>query len=184
MDSNKLTFQDNTFDLSITDSVLLGLDDEVGAAKHILRTVKPGGVAALAVWKEKPWQAALKEAYRRTRGDAAPLPPFLAVVDYDTEQFKNILERAGHEKTQLFERAAWIEMPDLKRWATIAWSFLSTAEGGWRQSDEDTWDRVIEICADEMQKEDAYVHEDGMHKIRMISTIAVTKKQREGRFST
>lgn len=75
-------------------------------------------------------------------------------------------------------------MPDLKRWATIAWSFLSTPEGGWRQSDEDTWDRVIGICAEEMQKEDAYVHEDGMYKIRMISTIAVTKKQREGRFFT
>ncbi|ETS86328.1 hypothetical protein PFICI_00156 [Pestalotiopsis fici W106-1] len=101
VNANDLTFADNYFDLSITDFVLLGLDDEIGAAKHILRTVKPGGTAAIAVWKEKPWQAALKEAHRRTPGDDAPIPPFLAVVDYDTEQFKSILNQA----------LDWIAMP-------------------------------------------------------------------------
>lgn len=177
MDANKLTFPDNHFELSITDFVLLGLDDEVGAAKHILRTVKPGGTAAITVWKDKPWQTALKEAHRRTRGDDTPLPPFLAVVDYDTDHFKGILQQAGYKDVKYFERAAWIEMPDLKRWATIAWTFLSTPAGGWTQFDEDIWDEAIEICAEKMQKGDAYVYEDGMHKIRMIATIAVTEKQ-------
>ncbi|CAJ2504436.1 Uu.00g118300.m01.CDS01 [Anthostomella pinea] len=176
MDANKLTFPDDIFDLSITDFVLLGLDDEVGAAGHILRTVKHGGTAAVAIWKEKPWQAALKEAHWRTRGADAPLPPFLAVVDYDTEKFKGILRDAGHEHTAFFERPAWIQMPDLKRWATIAWTFLSTPAGGWTQADEDKWDQAIEICAEEMQKGDSYKYEDGVHSIRMVATIAVTSK--------
>ncbi|KAH6657435.1 S-adenosyl-L-methionine-dependent methyltransferase [Truncatella angustata] len=177
VNANDLTFPDNYFDLSITDFVLLGLDDEVGAAKHILRTVKPGGTAAIAVWKDKPWQAALKEAHRRTRGDDAPLPPFLAVIDYDTEQFKRILKQAGFENTKFVERSAWLHMADPKRWARIAWTFLATPVGGWKQSDEDTWDQAIEIAAEEFQKGDWHVYEDGVHKIRMVATIAVTEKQ-------
>ncbi|KAI1421994.1 S-adenosyl-L-methionine-dependent methyltransferase [Xylaria sp. FL1777] len=177
MNSNTLTFPDNYFDLSITDFVLLGLDDEVGAAKHILRTVKPGGTAAIAAWKEKPWQEALKEAHRRTRGADAPLPPFLAVVDYDTEQFKRLLNEAGYKNTQYVERPAWINMPDLKRWSTIAWTFLSTPAGGWTQADEDTWDQAIDVCVQELQKGAAYEFKDGVHRIRMVATIAVTQKE-------
>ncbi|KAI4858865.1 S-adenosyl-L-methionine-dependent methyltransferase [Hypoxylon rubiginosum] len=177
MDSNKSTFPDNYFDLSITDFVLLGLDDELGAAKHILRTLKPGGTAAIAIWKEKPWQAALKEAHRRTRGSDAPLPPFLAVVDYDTEQFKKLLVEAGFKDTQYYEREAWVHMPDLKRWATIAWTFLSTPVGGWKQSDEDEWDEAINICVEELQKGNSHTIKDGVHKIRMIATIGVTEKK-------
>lgn len=177
VNANNLTFPDNFFDLSVTDFLLLGLDDEVGAAKHVLRTVKPGGTAAIAVWKEKPWQAALKEAHRRTRGDDEPIPPYLAVVDYDTEQFKNILKQAGYQNTKFVERSAWLEMPDPKRWARIAWTFLATPAGGWRQSDEDTWDRAIDIAVEEFQKGDWHVYENGVHKIRMVATIAVTEKQ-------
>ncbi|KAH8161833.1 hypothetical protein CIB48_g6403 [Xylaria polymorpha] len=177
MDANNLTFPDNYFDLSITDFVLLGLDDEVGAAKHLLRTVKPGGTVAIGAWKEKPWQQALKEAHRRTRGDDAPLPPFLAVVDYDTEQLKKLLKDAGFKNTNYIERSAWVDMPDLKRWSTIAWTFLSTPVGGWTQADEDTWDQAIDICTQELQKGAAYAFKDGVHRIRMIATIAVTEKE-------
>lgn len=177
VNANALAFPDNYFDLSITDFVLLGLDDEVGSAKHILRTAKPGGTAAIAVWKEKPWQAALKEAHRRTRGDDAPIPPFLAVIDYDTEQFKTVLNQAGYKNTIFVERSAWLHMEDPKRWARIAWTFLATPVGGWKHSDEDTWYEAIEIAAQEFQKGDWHVFEDGVHKIRMVATIAVTKKQ-------
>jgi ubiquinone/menaquinone biosynthesis C-methylase UbiE len=177
MDANNLTFPDNYFDLSITDFVLLGLDDEVGAARHILRTVKPGGTAAIGAWKEKPWQQALKEAHWRTRGADAPLPPFLAVVDYDTEQLKKLLRDAGFKNTKYVERAAWVDMPDLKRWSTIAWTFLSTPVGGWTQADEDTWDDAIDICVQELQKSHAYEFKNGVHRIRMIANIAVTEKE-------
>jgi ubiquinone/menaquinone biosynthesis C-methylase UbiE len=177
VNAHDLTFPDNYFDLSITDFVLLGLDDEVGAARHILRTVKPGGTAAIAVWKEKPWQDALKEAHRRTRGDDAPIPPWLAIVDYDRKKLQTILEEAGHENTKFVERSAWLHMADPKRWATIAWTFLATPAGGWQKSDQDMWDETIEIAAEELQKGDWHVFEDGVHKIRMVATIAVTEKQ-------
>ncbi|KAI1246552.1 hypothetical protein MGN70_013452 [Eutypa lata] len=33
---------------------------------------------------------------------------------------------------QSFEMTGWIELPDLKRRATVSWTFLSALEGGWR----------------------------------------------------
>ncbi|KAI1760732.1 hypothetical protein GGR53DRAFT_470029 [Hypoxylon sp. FL1150] len=112
------------------------------------------------VWEEKPWQSALKEAHRRTRGTDAPLLPFLAVDDCDTEQFKKLLVEA-----------------DLEPRATIAWSFLFNPVGSWKQSDEDTWDKSIRICVEELQKGTLYLLEGGVHKIRMIATIDVTEKK-------
>jgi len=38
-----LTFPDNTFDLSVATFVFAGLSDDVAAASHVCRTLKPGG---------------------------------------------------------------------------------------------------------------------------------------------
>ena len=66
MDACNLTFADNTFDLAFTNFVFAGLSDDVGAASHILRTLKPGGIGVIAGWAEMPWQVALKNALQDT----------------------------------------------------------------------------------------------------------------------
>ncbi|KAI0454243.1 S-adenosyl-L-methionine-dependent methyltransferase [Xylaria acuta] len=177
MNASTLTFPDNFFDLSVTNFVLIGLGDDVGAAKHVLRTVKPGGTAVIGVWKETPWLQALKEAHRRTRSADAPLPLPLAVVGYNTEQLKRLLNEAGFKNTKYVEKPAWVNMPDLKRWSTIAWTYLCTPVGGWTQADEDTWDQAIDVCVQELQNCNAYDFKDGVHRVCMVATIAVTEKE-------
>jgi ubiquinone/menaquinone biosynthesis C-methylase UbiE len=50
-DAQSLTFPDNTFDASITNFGIFFLADPVAGAKQIYRTLKPGGTAALTLWK-------------------------------------------------------------------------------------------------------------------------------------
>ncbi|KAF2264997.1 S-adenosyl-L-methionine-dependent methyltransferase [Lojkania enalia] len=177
MDSNNLEFPDATFDLSISDFVILGLNDEIGALRHIWRTLKPGGTGAIGAWKEKPWQEALKAAHYRTRGADTPLPPYMAVVDYTPEQFRSRLNEAEWKNVQYTDTDAWVKVKSLERWATIAWTFLSTPVGGWKQEDEDNWEKAIAIIVEELAKSNAYRAEEGLHMIRMTATIAIAKKE-------
>ncbi|PVI02677.1 S-adenosyl-L-methionine-dependent methyltransferase [Periconia macrospinosa] len=176
VDANKLTYPDDYFDLSFTDFVLLGLDDEVGAARHILRTVKPGGIAVVGFWKEKTWQDDLRKIHHVVRGNDTPLPPYLSIIDYTPEGFRDVLEKAGWKNVEYVDRDVWVKIKDIRRWATIAWTFLSTPVGGWKQEDEDKWDEIIDLLVQELIKGDTYVEERGIHKLRMTATIAVVRK--------
>ena len=176
MDANTLTFPDNHFDVSITDFVLLGLNDEVGAARHIWRTVKPGGTAVVGIWKEKTWQNDLRKIHHEVRGAETPLPPYLAVEDYTPAGFKTVLDKAEWKNVQYTDKDVWVKITDVKRWATIAWTFLSTPIDGWKQKDEDEWDRTIDLLVKELIKGETHVEKDGIHKLRMTATIAIAKK--------
>ena len=175
MNANNLSFPDDRFDLSVTNFVLLGLTEEVAAARHILRTVKPGGTAVISVWKEKG-QIALHNTHYEIRGADTPLPPFLALKDYTPEEFSAILAKAGWTNVEYVDKDVWVQMKDVKRWATIAWTFLGTPVGGWTQNDEDRWDETIDLLVKEITTSAPYVEEDGIHKIKMTATIAITKK--------
>jgi hypothetical protein len=50
-DAQNLTFADNSFDASITNFGIFFLPDPVAGARHIYRTLKSGGTAAVSVWK-------------------------------------------------------------------------------------------------------------------------------------
>lgn len=122
---NNLTFEDDTFDISITDFAILGGTTHGRKVEEIKRVIKPDGLAIISVGTQKPWQVELKEAHRRTRGDNTPYPPFLAVIDTDLGQLKEAMAEAGFKKTRYLEKEAWVKITDLKRWSTIAWTFLS-----------------------------------------------------------
>jgi len=52
MDSEKLMFPNNTFDISVTSFGIFFFPDPIQGAKEIFRTLKPGGVAYVTCWKE------------------------------------------------------------------------------------------------------------------------------------
>ena len=76
MDACNLKFPDSNFDLSLSTFVFSGLEDDVGAARYILRTLKAGGSSVIAVWKEMQWHVALENAHHQTRGLDEPIAPF------------------------------------------------------------------------------------------------------------
>lgn len=177
MDACKLTFPDNTFDLSLTTFVFAGLDDDVAAATHILRSLKHGGTGLIAVWKDMPWHVALENAHHKIRGADEPTAPFLSKSWYKKEKIEQVTKDAGWKDVRFVEKAAWLNLgADLKRWATIAWTFLATPVGGWQQRDEDNWDEAINSIVEELRQGDWYKVEDGVHKIRMVADVAIMKK--------
>ncbi|RMZ66217.1 S-adenosyl-L-methionine-dependent methyltransferase [Pyrenophora seminiperda CCB06] len=177
MDAQKLTFEDNTFDTSITNFVFAGLADDVGAASQILRTLKPGGTGAIGVWKDMPWHVALENAHHKTRGADEPMAPFLSKSWYKKEKIEQVTKEAGWKDVKFVELDAYLNLgTDMKRWATIAWTFLGTPVGGWKQRDEDKWDEAIDSIIKELEHCEGHKVEDGLHKIRMIADIAKTQK--------
>jgi ubiquinone/menaquinone biosynthesis C-methylase UbiE len=177
MDACKLTFADNTFDISITDFVFAGLADDVGAASHILRTLKPGGTGVVAVWREMPWHVALENAHHKTRGVDEPLPPFLSKSWYKRSRLEELAKDADWADPRFEEMSAWLTLgSDLRRWSTIAWTFLATPVGGWQQRDEDKWEEALDSMVEELSQCEEHVFEDGIHKIRMIADVAVFVK--------
>jgi ubiquinone/menaquinone biosynthesis C-methylase UbiE len=177
MDACKLTFPDDTFTHSLATFVFTGLEDDVGAASHILRTLRPGGVGLVAVWKEMPWHIALENAHHKTRGDEEPMAPFLSRSWYKKEKLTRVAEAAGWKDVKFVEREAWLDLgTDLRRWARIAWTFLATPVGGWQQRDEDKWDDAIDSIVNELQQCEWHKVEDDIHKIRMVADLAIVTK--------
>ena len=177
MDACNLTFPNNTFDLSLTTFVFTGLSDEVGAAKHILRTLKPGGKGVVAVWKEMPWHVALENAHHKTRGADEPMAPFLSKSWYKKEKLEQVVKDAAWDNVDFIEKPAWLNLgADLRRWATIAWTFLAAPAGGWQQRDEDRWDEAIDFIVEELSKCEWHKVEGGIHKIRMVADVAIVQK--------
>lgn len=78
MDSTDLQFAANTFDVSFTSLAIFAFHDPVKATTELRRTLKPGGVAALTVFKGGGWEPLFHEAERIIRpGARATTFPFL-----------------------------------------------------------------------------------------------------------
>ncbi|KAI1074875.1 S-adenosyl-L-methionine-dependent methyltransferase [Whalleya microplaca] len=156
MDACNLTFDAGTFDLSLTTFVFAGLENDVAAASHILRTLRPGGTGVIAVWKEMPWHVALENAHHKTRGQDEPMAPFLSKS-----------WEAGWKDVKFAEKAVWLNLgADLKRWVTIAWTFLATP------------DKAIDSVVEELRQLDGqrYKVANGIHKIRMVADVVIVEK--------
>jgi ubiquinone/menaquinone biosynthesis C-methylase UbiE len=177
MDACNLGFPDSTFDLSLTTFVFAGLTEDVAAATHIRRTLKPGGTGVIAVWKEMPWHVALENAHYKTRGADEPIPPYLSKSWYKKDRIEQVTADAGWSDVKYVEKTAWLRLgPDLKRWATIAWTFLATPKGGWQQLDQDKWEEAIDCIVDELSQGEWHRVEDDVHKIRMVADVAIYQK--------
>ncbi|KAI9146793.1 hypothetical protein HJFPF1_13361 [Paramyrothecium foliicola] len=116
MDACKLTFPDDTFSHSLATFVFAGLEDDKGATSHILRTLRPGGVGLIAVWKVMPCHIALENAHYRTRGNEEPMAPFLSRSWYKKEKLMQVTKAAGRKHIKFVEREAWLNLgTDLRR---------------------------------------------------------------------
>jgi ubiquinone/menaquinone biosynthesis C-methylase UbiE len=71
-DGQKLTFSDHQFDASITNFGIFFFPDPVAGAKQIYRTLKPGGTAAVTLWKTFGFKPILWECQERIK-PAVPL---------------------------------------------------------------------------------------------------------------
>lgn len=55
------------------------------------------------------------------------------------------------ERIRMEECDIWLKVKDLKRWATILWSFLGARDDGWKVEDEEKWEEVVEMLVGDLE---------------------------------
>ncbi|KAH8773527.1 S-adenosyl-L-methionine-dependent methyltransferase [Diaporthe sp. PMI_573] len=179
MPAQKLTFPDENFNLSFTNFAFHCLGDHDSAAAQIYRSLKPGGSAMASIWTFMPHVDALQHAHWRTRGKYGPMPTLLPLEGFKEPDLLKTLELGGFKPDNISCQnvECHLRVPDLKRWAQLAWSYLGHTPSGWSPSDEDKWDEAIEDIVEQLHSGDGISHNDkGETVMRMIACIGVAKK--------
>ncbi|KAI0817171.1 S-adenosyl-L-methionine-dependent methyltransferase [Xylaria sp. FL0064] len=178
MSAQEITFPDSTFTQSITSFAFHCLGDHNQAARQIYRTLKPGGVAIATIWIFMPHVEALQHAHWLTRGRDGPMPALLPLENFKESNLRAALEVGGFENQNIScsEKTCYLKVPDMKRWAQLAWSYLGHLPTGWSQNDEDKWDEAINDIVEQLASGDGITVKDGETVMKMISVVAVARK--------
>ncbi|KAI0470481.1 hypothetical protein GGR56DRAFT_660544 [Xylariaceae sp. FL0804] len=115
------------------------LEDHDKAAREVYRALKPDGVAVASIWIYMPYVNALQYAHWRTRGKAGPLEGF------EEKDLSSALEAGGFsfDSISCSTKDCFLVVPELGRWAKLAWTYLGPLPSGWSQNDEGKWYEAI-----------------------------------------
>ncbi|KAG5752291.1 hypothetical protein H9Q70_005044 [Fusarium xylarioides] len=181
MDASKLDFPDETFTHCIGNALLFVLEnDGVDAIKEMHRTLKPGGVAILNSWAHTPTIPAIHAAAKKTRPAGTPLPREGLDKWEDKDFLLDVIIKGGFEpdKVKLIQKDVYVTIGDLKRFATMIWSFIGgTSKAGWLETDEENWDAAVDSVVDALSQTRGYEKlEDGKNKIMFQAHVTVATK--------
>jgi SAM-dependent methyltransferase len=181
MDSQHLSFPDNTFTHCLCNALLFVLpNDGVTALREAYRCLKPGGVLIANSWHFVPNMLPVQRAAVATRPRGTSIPREGMDKWSAPEFLRDVLVAGGFEasKVQLTKGVVEYTTPELTRYATMLWSFMGgTGESGWLESDERNWDGAVRIVEDELRKTPGFQElSDGRATIRFIANIATAMK--------
>lgn len=181
MDSSHLSFADGTFDLVIGNALLFVLpNDGIDAVKEAYRTLKPGGQAIFNSWAYVPNMSPLEVASRETRPEGSPLPRAGLDKWAKADFLHQVLRDGGFEQHQItvHQREVYTAIAEMRHYANMLWSFIGgTTPIGWLESDEENWDKAIEVIIRELRHTDGYREvEGGRSELKFIANIAVATK--------
>ncbi|KAF0638238.1 hypothetical protein FPSE5266_01862 [Fusarium pseudograminearum] len=180
MDARDLDFSNNHFSHSFNNFAFHSMDVARHGLKEVHRTLKPGGIAMVSTWNEMPHTDALKHANRRTRGDDAPLPVLLQDMSFEEEHMRKELQGAGFDpdKTKIYHKDAFVTIPDLRRWAQLAWSYLGALPSGWLREDEEKWEEALSDIVEQLANSDGISKNDkGETVMRFAGCVAIATKK-------
>ncbi|KAK1243343.1 hypothetical protein MKX07_003971 [Trichoderma sp. CBMAI-0711] len=181
MDSDSLSFPDETFTHSIANAVLFigPRNNGVDAVKEMYRTLKPGGTLIVNCFAYVAVLDAIREASRATR-TGGELPVWNSFEHWADPAFiASIVEAGGFEKGSISvqQREMFVNIGDFERHTELVWSMRGMPAGGWTQEDEDKWDEALAIVRREMQKTEGFMTlEDGTTIIRNVVNVATATK--------
>jgi ubiquinone/menaquinone biosynthesis C-methylase UbiE len=181
MDSTKLSFPDGTFTHSIGNALLFVLPHHgQNAVRETYRTLQLGGIAVFNSWAVVPTLGPIHAAARATRPPDTPLPregqEHWASADFLHAIL--VMGGFGKEQVKLVQQDVYATTSELTRFATMLWSFMGgTSTAGWLPSDEENWDRAVEIVKEELQKTDGFRALDGGRgALKFVANIAIASK--------
>lgn len=108
-DGQSLTFADDSFDASITNFGIFFFPDPVAGAKQIYRTLKPGGTAAVTLWKKFGFKPLLWEIQDQIR-PANPLTELPLMEPWcDSALLETTLKEGGFKEVEfhVVKEAFW-----------------------------------------------------------------------------
>ncbi|EHL00666.1 S-adenosyl-L-methionine-dependent methyltransferase [Glarea lozoyensis ATCC 20868] len=181
MDSQSLTFPENTFTHSISNALLFVLPDNgIDAVKETYRTLKPGGTALFNSWFYVPTMAPLQTASRTTRAPGTPLPRDGMAKWSPPEFLRSVIEKGGFEKEKVrMEKVKVVcQTTELGHFAEMLWSFIGgTSEAGWGEGDEENWERAVGVVKGELEGTEGFRWVGGGRaELEFVANVAVAVK--------
>lgn len=157
-----------------------GDGDAVAAVGETYRVLRPGGVAVFNSWKYLPNMSVIEAASRETRPEETPVPRAGKDNWFNTDFLRGVVEMGGFapEQVTMHEAPVSVTTAELDRYANMLWSFIGgTTTAGWIHSDEENWERAIEVIKRELAKTDGYREiQGGRARLRFVANIAVARK--------
>lgn len=132
-------FEEATFTHSITNFGLFILSDPLKGAKEIHRTLKPGGVALVTVWKEMDTTIIVHGAQKAIHPDEPLWNP--VSTDWMHEwKLKGVMEEAGFKSVEMKSMENWWVTGDEKGFIELFGSrFWEIVYKNWSDKDKERW---------------------------------------------
>ncbi|KAM5385742.1 hypothetical protein ACJZ2D_000941 [Fusarium nematophilum] len=179
MDAKCLKFPDDRFTHSFNSLALHCMGDASPATTEVHRTLKTNGVAIDSIWVDMPLVDALKHAHWRTRGRNGPMPVLLEDEDFLQADLKIALQNGGFKPGNILfhEKPCFVAIPDLERWAQLAWSYLGALPSGWNLEDEEKWDEAVLDIVEQLRNGRGLSRNDkGELTMKLVACVAVATK--------
>ncbi|TGJ81856.1 hypothetical protein E0Z10_g6925 [Xylaria hypoxylon] len=110
-----------------------------------------------------PHGEALQHTYYYTQGRDGLMPALLLLEKCNESDLHATLQvgEFKNENISCSEKTCYLKVPDMKRWAQLAWSCLGDRSTGWSESDGDKWDDAIDDIVKQLANGDRIKVKDG-----------------------
>lgn len=165
--SNLSAFEDEMFTHSITNFGIFAFPDAIAGVKHILRTLKPGGSAAITTWKYPGNIYFINEILQVLAPGVAEWSPGKEWME--EKHLRGVIEKAGFEnsKVEVVERRALWKIED---WEYTALFFdapiWDDAKAGLSHDQKERWKIVVRNMLKERMGTD----------LDMVAWVAIARK--------
>ncbi len=176
MDGQKLDYEDDRFDLSITNFGIFFYPDPEQGAREIYRTLKKGGTAVVTCWKEFGLLELLYECQKIIK----PAKPVAAMPVFekwrDSTVIKKCLESAGFAHVDFDSKEVMIGGENDNGTHHGGIEMLKGMIGNdWSDEEKGKLLGAIQTLSD-AQEHNFFVEENGMQGVRLAGWIATAQK--------
>jgi ubiquinone/menaquinone biosynthesis C-methylase UbiE len=173
MDAQDLKYPDDKFTHSFTNFALMIMPEPLKAAKHIYRTLKPGGTAALTTWKKQGYMVIFHDAQRKVKPDSEYLPGPRAISSewMSDTKFRSTLEEAGFqaEDIQITTETATMSSDLWEGLGPMKDMLFKDVVQGWTEKEKDEYHVALK---EQFEYENAHPRQN-----EMVAWVAVARKQ-------